>query len=73
MAAKHTFVISGLRDKRARLAGKIEAAQRELMKQHETLATLDAVIRMFKPDGNPELIRRSDLSAPVPCYFDAAN
>ena len=51
-----TFVISGLRRKRAHLAGEIEAAQRALAKQRETLATLDAVILLFEPTGNPDLI-----------------
>jgi hypothetical protein len=51
-----TFVISGLRRKRAHLAGEIDAAQRTLAKQREALATLDAVIRLFEPASNPELI-----------------
>lgn len=45
-------VIYALRDKRARLKGKMDKAARE----RETLATLDAAIRMFEPDSNPELI-----------------
>ena len=52
----NTFVLSGLRDKRARLAGEIDHAQRELAKQREALATLDAVILMFDSANNPELI-----------------
>jgi hypothetical protein len=51
-----TFVISGLHRKRAHLAGEVEKAQRALDRQKATLATLDAVIRLFEPDGNPELI-----------------
>jgi len=50
------FAIFALRRKRARLAGEIDAAQRALAKQREKLATLDAVIRMFEPTSNPELI-----------------
>jgi hypothetical protein len=51
-----TFVVSGLRRKRAHLAGEIELAQRLIDKQRGTLATLDAVIRLFEPQSNPELI-----------------
>jgi hypothetical protein len=52
----NTFVLSGLRDKRARLAGEIDQAQRAITQQREALATLDAVIRMFDATSNPELI-----------------
>lgn len=51
-----TYAIYALRRKRAHLAGEIEAAQRAIQKQRATLATLDAVIRMFEPASNPELI-----------------
>jgi hypothetical protein len=51
-----SFAIYALRRKRARLAGEIGAAQTALNRQRDQLATLDAVIRMFEPDTNPELI-----------------
>ena len=51
-----TFAIYALRRKRAHLAGEIEAAQRSIMRQRDVLATLDAVIRLFEPASNPELI-----------------
>jgi hypothetical protein len=51
-----SFAIHALRRKRARLAGEIDAAQRAIARQREALATLDAVIRMFEPDSNPDLI-----------------
>jgi hypothetical protein len=51
-----TFVISGLRRKRAHLAGEVEAAQRALNKKRAVLAALDAAIRLFEPTSNPELI-----------------
>jgi len=51
-----TFAIHALHRKRAHLAGEIDAAQRALMRQRDTLATLDAVIRLFEPTSNPELI-----------------
>jgi hypothetical protein len=52
----NTFVLSGLREKRARLAGELDQAQRAITKQREALATLDAVIRMFDATSKPELI-----------------
>jgi hypothetical protein len=56
------FVISGLRRKPAHLAGQIEAEETRQAERREGLTTLDAVIRLFEPQSNPELI------APVrPC------
>jgi hypothetical protein len=52
----NTFAIIALRRKRAHLAGEIDKAQKALHRQRETLATLDAVIRLFEPTSNPELI-----------------
>jgi len=37
-----TFAIYALHRKRAHLAGEIDAAQRAIMRQRDTLATLDA-------------------------------
>ena len=55
MPQRDTFLIMGLRRKRARLAGEIEAGERRLAPIRETLAQVDALIRLF--DGsNPELI-----------------
>jgi hypothetical protein len=51
-----TFAIIALRRKRARLAGEIEAAERRIVPLRATLAQLDAVIRLFEPTSNPELI-----------------
>jgi hypothetical protein len=51
-----TLAIYALRRKRAHLAGEIEQAMRLVAKKRETLATLDAVIRLFEPESNPELI-----------------
>jgi hypothetical protein len=51
-----TFAISALRRKRAHLAGAIEQTERQIAAQRETLATLDAVLRMFEPPRSPELI-----------------
>jgi hypothetical protein len=51
-----TFAILALRRKCAHLAGLIAAAQKVLSRQRQTLATLDAVIRLFESASNPELI-----------------
>jgi hypothetical protein len=51
-----THVLTGLRDKRARIAGEIQAAAHALAERQEQLATLDAVIRMFVPDCHPDMI-----------------
>ena len=52
----NTFVISGLRNKRARIAGLILADQRAIAQRQEQLAMLDAVILMFSPDCDPDMI-----------------
>ncbi len=51
-----TFAVSALTRKRARIAGDIEQAEAALAAKRETLANLDAVIRLFPPGANPELI-----------------
>jgi hypothetical protein len=51
-----TIAILALRRKRAHLAGEIQAAQNALARKRDTLATLDAVIRLFEPTSNPDLI-----------------
>lgn len=51
-----TFAISALIRKRARIAGEIEAAQHVVTQRKEQLAQIDAVIGMFKPDCNPDMI-----------------
>lgn len=52
----NTFVISGLRNKRARIAGQIAVDQQAIAKRQEQIAMLDAVILMFSPDCNPDMI-----------------
>lgn len=51
-----SFVISGLKRKRARLDGEIRALQRALGQRQEERAMIDAVLRMFAPDCNPDMI-----------------
>jgi hypothetical protein len=48
-------VISGLKNKRARIAGEIVALQHQLTQRQDELLMLDSVLRMFTPD-NPEMI-----------------
>ena len=50
------YAIIQLREKRARLAGEIEKAKRVLAANQPDLANIDAVIRLFEPETNPELI-----------------
>jgi hypothetical protein len=52
----YTYAISGLRDKRARLAGQIETAERKIAKDRESLAALDATLRLFHPEADPSHI-----------------
>ena len=51
-----TYVISGLRQKRARLAGEIAHARKVIAQRSEELAAVDTVLRLFSPDCNPDMI-----------------
>jgi len=51
-----TFVISGLRQKRARIAGEIAQARKVLAQRIEELAAVDTVLRLFAPDDDPDMI-----------------
>ena len=53
---RNTYVISGLLDKRAHVAGEILHAEGALKQRREQLIALDVVIRMFVPDCDPEAI-----------------
>jgi hypothetical protein len=53
---RYTYAISGLRRKRAMLMGEIEQGERELAKLREQLAAVDATLRLFHPDADPEHI-----------------
>ena len=50
------YAVILLREKRARLAGHMEKAERVLAANKRDLANLDAVIRLFEPETNPDLI-----------------
>ena len=54
MAKKH--VVSGLIEKRARVAGELSAAQLRVMRLRSNLAAIDCCIRMFKADFDPATI-----------------
>jgi hypothetical protein len=51
-----SFAIAGLRRKRSRIAGEIEKAEHALARLRDDLANVDAVLRLFSPQTNPELI-----------------
>ena len=53
---RHTHTISGLRDKRARLAGEIKAAEKALAERRDELAALDTTLLLFHPDTDPAQI-----------------
>ena len=54
MVEKH--VISGLIEKRARVAGELSAAQIRVMRLRGDLAAIDCCLRMFKADFDPSTI-----------------
>jgi hypothetical protein len=54
MPEKH--VISGLIEKRARVAGELSAAQIRVMRLRSDLAAIDCCIRMFKADFDPATV-----------------
>jgi len=51
-----TFAISALRRKRARVAGEIIQAQEVVARRTKELLAIDAVIRLFSPDCDPDMI-----------------
>jgi hypothetical protein len=54
---RDTFAISVLRQRRARIAGEIEATERRMAPQREMLAKIDAALQVFQPGVDPGLIR----------------
>jgi hypothetical protein len=55
MADPH--VISALRARRAEVAGRIDALERDLAQQRANLIHLDSVLRLFQPRRDPTEIR----------------
>lgn len=57
MVEKH--VVSGLIEKRARVAGELSAAQMRVIRLRSDLAAIDCCIRMFKANSiRPRLLPR---------------
>src|ERR1051326_4607340 len=54
MAESH--VLTALKTKRARLAGEIIQAQEIVARRTKELLAIDAVLRLFAPDGDPDMI-----------------
>jgi hypothetical protein len=52
----NSFAISALRNKRARIAGEIIQAQEIVARRTKELMAIDAVIRLFTPDCDPDMI-----------------
>lgn len=52
----NTFVLSGLRAKRARIAGEIIQAQEIVSRRTKELMAIDAVLHLFSPDTDPDMI-----------------
>jgi hypothetical protein len=48
----NAYAISGLRGKRARLAGEIESRDRVTGKLRKQLAAIDATLRLLHPDAD---------------------
>jgi hypothetical protein len=51
-----THVISGLKARRARIAGEIIRAQEIVASRTRELLAIDTVLRMFSPDSDPDMI-----------------
>jgi hypothetical protein len=54
MAEPH--IVSGLRLKRAEVSGYIADLERKINRQRADLVHIDATIRLFSPETNPETI-----------------
>ncbi|MGH7047141.1 MAG: hypothetical protein ACREE2_12225 [Stellaceae bacterium] len=64
-----TYVISGLRKKRAELSGELIAAEKHILQLRTDLDCLDGAIRLFDPEAEPRKIRPVQtrrVSGPIP-------
>jgi hypothetical protein len=64
-----TFVISGLRKKRAELSGELIAAEKRVLQLRADIECVDGAIRLFDPDAEPRKIRpvrARRASGPIP-------
>jgi len=68
-----TLIISTLRDKRLEVAGALERLERQVDQHRADLAHLEATMRLFDPDVEPETVqstpprRRNDWFRPGEC------
>jgi hypothetical protein len=53
----NTFVISGLREKRAEFSGELIAAEKRMVQLRADIDSLDGAIRVFDPTSEPHKIR----------------
>jgi hypothetical protein len=51
-----TFVLSGLKRKRAEIAGQVAYLKKQIRRHQATLAHLDASIKLWAPDTRPDRI-----------------
>ncbi len=56
----HTYAISGLVNKRAEMAGKIEYHQKEIERLRQGLYQVDAAIRLFDPNYRTRSIKSKE-------------
>jgi hypothetical protein len=52
-----SYVVSALREKRAKVAGCIAPLERQLDQHRADLSHIDGVLRLFEPDRDPEAIK----------------
>ena len=62
-------VISALREKRAKVAGRLARLERQLDQQRANLTHIDGVLRLFEPDRDPEAIKPKRTYARRTRYF----
>jgi hypothetical protein len=64
-----TYVISGLRKKRAELSGELIAAEKRVLQLRADLDCLDGTIRLFDPEAEPRKIKPVQarrVTGPIP-------
>jgi hypothetical protein len=64
-----THIISALREKRAVVAGLVEKLERRLEQHRADLAHIDGVLRLFRPDQNPDEIKPKQTYVRRTRYF----
>jgi hypothetical protein len=64
-----SFVISGLVEKRAELAGILADLERKATQCRSDLVHLDAALRLFAPEYEPDAIKPKQVIPPRSLYF----